>query len=131
MPGAGWPAAELLQALRGTSFPDAMRPAAFLGLERCGTPEARVALSQALADRSMAGMDRARAATALSDVPQPTRASALVLADMAAGSEPSVVSGTAVRALGHLAARQAVLEPGMADEVRKTLKEDQWFAECE
>jgi HEAT repeat protein len=117
-------AAELLQALRGTSFPDAMRPAAFLGLERCGTPEARVALSQALADRSMAGMDRARAATALSDVPQPTRASALVLADMAAGSEPSVVSGTAVRALGHLAARQAVLEPGMADEVRKTLKQD-------
>src|ERR1019366_6087696 len=95
-------AAELLQALRGTSFPYSMRPAAFLGPEGCGTPEARVALSQALADRSMAGMDRARAATALSDVPQPTRASALVLPDMQGRSAPAGGCGTAVRAAGHL-----------------------------
>ena len=117
-------AAELFRALRGKGVPDAMRPAAFLALERCGTPEARVVLSQALADRSMMEMDRARAATALSDVPQPTRANERILADMAAGSEPSVVSGTAVRALGHLAARHGVLEPGVADDVRKTLKQD-------
>jgi len=117
-------ATELLQALRGKGVSDAMRPAAFLALERCGTPEARVVLSQALADRSMMEMDRARAASALSDVPQPTRASERILADMAAGSEPSVVSGTAVRALGHLAARQGVLEPGVADDARKTLKQD-------
>ena len=117
-------AAQLLAQLRAGTIPEAMRPAAFLGLELCGTPQARAVLMEALADKKLPPMDRARAATALSDVPQPTRASSLALVEASRDTEPQLVSGTAIRALGHLEGRTAVLEPELQAELRDVLHKE-------
>ncbi len=114
-------AAQLLAQVRAGAMAEALRPAAFLGLEMCGTPQARAVLMEALADKKLAPMDRARAASALSDVPQPTRASSLALVEASRDTEPQLVSGTAVRALGHLEGRAATLEPGLQAELRDVL----------
>jgi HEAT repeat protein len=114
----------LLAALRKGEIPEALRPAAFLALERCGTPQARAVLMTALADASMAEMDRARAASALSDVPQPTQESARALVAAASDSQPGLVAGTGVRAVGHLAERARTLDPEMQQELQQTLRKE-------
>jgi HEAT repeat protein len=116
----------LLTTLRDGGIADAMRPAAFFALEHCGTPQARAVLMTALADDSMAEIDRARAASALSDVPKPTEdsARALIEAASATDSEPQLVSGTSVRALGHLTERARTLDPQMQQELQQSLRQD-------
>lgn len=117
-------AADLLAALRGDGIPEVLRAAAFFALERCGTPQARAALMTALADESMAEMDRGRAAWALADVPQPTQDSARALVDAASDSQPKLISGMSVRALGHLTERARSLDPEMHLELQQTLSRE-------
>ena len=117
-------AADLLAALRDGGIPEVLRPAAFFALERCGTPQARAALMTALADDSMQELDRGRAASALSDVPQPTKESARALVEAASDSQPKLVSGTSVRALGHLTERARSLDPEMQQELQQTLSQE-------
>ena len=69
----------------------------------------------------MTEMDRARAAFALSDVPRPTQEAADALVEAASDSQPQVVSGTSVRALGHLTERARTLDPQMQQELQRTL----------
>ncbi len=117
-------AAHLVAMIRDGGIPERLRPAAFMALQLCGTPQARAALMTALADESMTEMDRARAAFALSDVPQPTRESARALVDAASDSQPQLVSGTSVRALGHLTERARTLDPEMQRELQETLSRE-------
>lgn len=114
-------AAALIATIRDGGIPELLRPAAFLALERCGTPQARAALMTALADESMTEMDRARAASALSDIPQPTQESARALVEAASDSQPKLVAGTSVRALGHLTERARTLDPEMRRELQAAL----------
>ena len=115
-------ARHLLDQARSGALAEAMRPAAFLALERAGTPQARAVLSQALADASLGEMDRARAASALSDIAEPTRESALALAQAARDSGSSMVSGSSIRALGHLEERSATVGPELQGEIRNVLR---------
>lgn len=117
-------AAHLVDLIREGGVPERLRPATFMALQLCGTPQARAALMTALADESMTEMDRARAAFALSDVPHPTREAAAALAEAASASQPQVVSGTSVRALGHLTERARTLNPEMQQELRRTLSRE-------
>ena len=117
-------AAHLVALIREGGIPERLRPATFMALQLCGTPEARAALMTALADESMTEMDRARAAFALSDVPHPNQESADALAEAASASQPQVVSGTSVRALGHLTERARTLDPQMQQELQRTLSRE-------
>lgn len=123
-------AAELLAAIRAGKVPEEMRPAAFLALERCGTPQARTVLIEALRDHGMAPLDRARAASALSDIPQPTRETMATLVASAheiptvGDQEGQVVVGTSMRALGHLAERAEKLDPSLYEDLRAELRGD-------
>ena len=123
-------AAELLAAIRAGKVPEEMRPAAFLALERCGTPQARTVLIDALRDHGMAPLDRARAASALSDIPQPTRETMATLVASAheiptvGDQEGQVVVGTSMRALGHLAERAEKLDPSLYENLRAELRGD-------
>jgi hypothetical protein len=123
-------ALELMAAIRAAKVPEELRPAAFLALERCGTREASTVLREALGDRRMTSMDRARAATALSDVPNPTMEAMNALATNArsapaAGDQDAqVVAGTSLRALGHLAERTEKLDPALHTEALAELRRD-------
>ena len=117
-------AGRLLDQLRAGAIAEAMRPAVFLALEQCGTPEARAALTRALADKSMAEMDRARAASALSDVPEPTHESAQALVSASRNAESNLVAGTSIRALGHLGERAKTLDPALQGELRGVLQDE-------
>ncbi|HEX7670079.1 MAG TPA: HEAT repeat domain-containing protein, partial [Polyangiaceae bacterium] len=117
-------AEKLLAILKGGQVPEALRPALFLALQRCDTPEARGVLQKALTDKALPEMDRARAASALSDIPHPTPESAHALVQASGESETKLVAGTSVRALGHLAERGAALGPELQGELRDTLRED-------
>lgn len=115
--------AELLTArIRSGSIDEKLRPALFLALERCGTPEAQRALAGALADSRMTEMDRARAASALSDVPTPTPEVGKALTAAAKREDSRVVAGSSLRALGHYEERLAT-DPAQRAEVRTTLRE--------
>jgi hypothetical protein len=115
-------AAALLARVRRDGLPEALRPAAFLALELCGTPQARAVLSSAVGDQGLAEMDRARAASALSDVPQPTPESARALVKAAGEPGSKLVSGGSVRALGHLLERTDALDPALHEELRTALR---------
>jgi HEAT repeat protein len=117
-------AAHLVALIREGGIPERLRPATFMALQLCGTPQARAALMTALADESMTEMDRARAAFALSDVPHPTQEAADALVKAASDSQPQVVSGTSVRALGHLTERARTLDPEMQQELQRTLSRE-------
>jgi hypothetical protein len=123
-------ALELMAAIRAGKVPEELRPAAFLALERCGTREASTVLKEALGDRRMASMDRARAATALSDVPKPTMEAMNALANNARSApaagdpEAQLVAGTSLRALGHLAERAEKVDPALHGEAIAELQRD-------
>lgn len=117
-------AGSLLDQVRAGQMAEALRPAAFLALEQSGTPQARAVLAEALADRSLAELDRARAATALSDVPEITRESAHALMSAARNADSTLVAGTSVRALGHLGERAKTLNPDLQSELRSVLQDE-------
>lgn len=117
-------ARSLLDQVRAGQMAEALRPAAFLALEQSGTPQARAVLAEALADKSLAELDRARAATALSDVPEITRESAHALVAAARSADSTLVAGTSVRALGHLGERAKTLNPELQSELRSVLQDE-------
>ncbi len=115
-------AAALLAQVRAGAIAELLRPALFLALEQCGTPEARAALSSALGDHALTEMDRARASSALSDVPTPTRESAQALVAAARSDASKLVASTSVRALGHLVGRADTLTPALRGELAEALR---------
>lgn len=117
-------AAVIADAVKRGKLAAALHPAVFLGLELCGTDEARGVLAKLLADDGLSEMNRARAASALSDVPKPTRESADALVAASRPDGAQLVSGTSVRALGHLASRTDALDPETANDLHDALKRD-------
>lgn len=119
-------ATEIADGVKRGKIPSSLHPAVFLGLELCGTDEARAVLGKLVADPSHSDINRARAASALSDVPKPTREStkALMEASRASSKDQDVIAGTSVRALGHLAGRQDVLAADVSRDVHDTLQRD-------
>lgn len=98
-------AQQLVTALRGRTIGEAARPALFLALELSGTETARSALSSVLSDRHFAAVDRARAASALSDIGTPTRASAELLLKQAQHDRSEMVVNVSMLGLGSMAKR--------------------------
>jgi hypothetical protein len=93
----------LIDALRAGAIADAARPALFLGLELSGTEAARDALAVALEDPQLRAVDRARAASALSDIGEPTRGTAELL--LAQAQADDMVASVSVLGLGSMARR--------------------------
>jgi len=128
-------AAQLLAALRNGGIPEAQQPALFLALELCGTGQAHAVLVEALGDAGMSFMNRARAASALSDVPTPNAETVTKLVEQArvvpkAGDQQGqILSGGSVRALGHLGERAEKLDPAMQTQIRDELQEQLHAAE--
>jgi HEAT repeat protein len=120
-------AATVMSAVREKKLTDGQRASAFLALQRCGTEQARAVLISGLRDRRLSGLDRARAASALSDVPKPTdEAFRALLAESrhvpsGKDGEAQMVAATSVRALGHLGERTEKSDPALHDNVRGEL----------
>ncbi len=93
----------LLAALRAERIPEKARPALFLALEISGHDESRAVLSSVLDDRAFSPLDRARAASALSDIGEPTQASAEQL--RARSSDDGMVGNVSLLGLGNLGSR--------------------------
>jgi hypothetical protein len=98
-------ARRLVAALRVGSIDEAARPALFLGLELSGTDASRSALSGVLADKRFRTVDRARAASALSDIGAPTRATADLLLKQAQDDRDDMVANVSLLGLGSMARR--------------------------
>ncbi|MEZ4454832.1 MAG: HEAT repeat domain-containing protein [Nannocystaceae bacterium] len=98
-------AAALVAALRGGEIDDVARPALFLALELSGTDAAREVLSDVLVDARLRPVDRARAASALSDLGEPTRGTAELLLTQAKGDGDAMVANVSLLGLGNLAKR--------------------------
>lgn len=98
-------ARRLVADLRAGAIADAARPALFLGLELSGTDAARDALSEVLVDPRFQGLDRARAASALSDIGGPTRGTAELLLAQAKQDGDAMVASVSLLGLGKLARR--------------------------
>lgn len=95
----------LVADLRADAIADAARPALFLGLELSGTDAARDALSGVLTDPRFRGLDRARAASALSDIGGPTRGTAELLLAQAKQDGDAMVASVSLLGLGKMARR--------------------------
>lgn len=96
-------AQRVLVALRAERVPEKARPALFLALELSGHDQSRRVLSSVLEDTAFSPMDRARAASALSDIGEPKLSSAEQLA--AKGSEEGMVGNVSLLGLGNLGSR--------------------------
>ncbi|MEZ4265094.1 MAG: HEAT repeat domain-containing protein [Myxococcota bacterium] len=122
-------AADLLLAeLRKKEMTEAERAHAFLGLEMAGTKEARTVLETALGDTEMSWGDRARAAAALSDIPDPDAAVVQTLTDASRWENTPIddhelreLQNTALLSLGHLAESAGKDHPELAEMVRLEL----------
>lgn len=95
----------LVAALRAGAIADAARPALFLALELSGTDASRDALSGVLVDEHFRAVDRARAASALSDIGAPTRATAELLLSHAQNDREDMVKNVSLLGLGSMARR--------------------------
>lgn len=93
----------LLAELRAQRIPEAARPALFLAFELSGTEASRDVLSTVLDDESFAELDRARAASALSDLGEPTLATAEQL--RAHGAREGMVGNVGLLGLGNVGRR--------------------------
>jgi hypothetical protein len=120
---AGWlkthpeAAPRLVAALRAGTIADAARPALFLGLELSGSDAARDALSDVLEDPHFRAVDRARAASALSDIGGPTRSTAELLLAQAQHDRSDMVANVSLLGLGSMARRSG------DDEVRAYVRD--------
>jgi hypothetical protein len=95
----------LIAAVRADAVDEAARPALFLALELSGTESARDALSDALADPRLRALDRARAASALSDIGEPTRNTAELLLAHAQNEGDDMVANVSLLGLGNMSRR--------------------------
>lgn len=108
---AGWlkahpeAARRLVDAVRAGTIDETARPALFLALELSGTDAARDALSGALVDPHLRALDRARAASALSDIGAPTRGTAELLLAQARDGDDATVASVSLLGLGGMARR--------------------------
>lgn len=93
----------LLTTLRGDRVPDKARSALFLALELSGLDESRSVLSSVLEDTSFSRIDRARAASALSDIGEPRLVTAEQL--RARSTEEGIVGNVSLLGLGKLGSR--------------------------
>lgn len=98
-------ARRLVADLRAGRIDDAARPALFLGLELSGTDAARGALSGVLEDPRFRAVDRARAASALSDIGEPTRKTADLLLSEARNERDGMVANVSLLGVGSMARR--------------------------
>jgi len=115
-------ARRLVAALKKGAIPERARPALFLALELSGTDAARDALSSVLTDRHVRPVDRARAASALSDIGSPTRATAGLLLEQAKGDRDEMVANVSMLGLGNMAKRSG--EPDFKEFVHSALKKE-------
>lgn len=108
---AGWlrlhpeAATRLAAALRAGELDEAVRPALFLALELSGTEAARDVLADVLVDPRLRPVDRARAASALSDIGEPTRSTAELLLAQARSDDAPMVESVSLLGLGHMTRR--------------------------
>lgn len=99
----------------------------FFALEKAGTAEAQKALQQALVSDKLSLENRSRAASALSDVPKPTRETVQALIEMSTtkvgeGNDAGIVANGATLALGHLDKRlRDANDFGLATQIRDEL----------
>jgi hypothetical protein len=98
-------AQRLAEALRADAIDGLARPALFLGLELSGTDEARDTLAELLVDPQLRSVDRARAASALADLGQPTRTTAELLLAQAHDGGDARVASVSVLGVGSMAKR--------------------------
>ncbi|NVB37405.1 HEAT repeat domain-containing protein [Pseudenhygromyxa sp. WMMC2535] len=95
----------LADALRDGSIDAAARPALFLALELSGTDAARGTLSELLVDPRLDSFDRARAASALADIGEPSLDTASLLFAQTQGQADPIVANVSVLGLGSMAKR--------------------------
>lgn len=95
----------LVAALRAGAIDEPARPALFLGLELSGTETARDALSSVLVDPRLRAVDRARAASALSDLGRATRGTAELLLSQVHNDRDDRVANVSLLGLGSMARR--------------------------
>lgn len=98
-------ASTLIAALRAGDLDEAVHPALFLALELSGTEAARDALTDALVDPRLRAVDRARAASALADIGEPTRSTAELLLAQARSEGDPMVANVSLLGLGSMARR--------------------------
>jgi hypothetical protein len=101
----------LLEDLRSGAIDKAAHSALFLALELAGTNPSRQVLADAVVDRHLAEVDRARAAAALADHGEPTAATAELLTQRARSSGSPMVASASLLGLGRMAARTSSGDP--------------------
>ena len=119
-------AARVVAALRAGEVPMELHSAVFFGLEKAGTPEAHDALADALVRPGLDVVDRARAASALSDVPRPTDATLAALDTVSRapmGAEHTALETAATYAMGTLEHNTLATQPLLADAAHSLLRE--------
>ncbi len=126
---AGWlrahpeETAKLLADLRRGEIDASAHSALFLAFELAGTGESRQVLAEALVDRQVAPLDRARAASALADHGDPSRQAAELLLAEARNSDSDMVANVSVLGVGSMAGRTAEGDPLRA-ELRTAMREE-------
>lgn len=106
-------AVRLVAALKAGRIDEKARPALFLALELAGTKPARAALSSVLSDTKFRTVDRARAASALSDIGEPSQDTAELLLAHAQNDRDDMVANVSLLGLGSMARRS-----GQDDEIK-------------
>ncbi len=120
-------AAQVAAALRAGAIEEAARPALFLGLELSGTEAARGELSALLVDARVSAVDRARAASALSDIGAPTRGTAELLRAQVRERGDAMVASVSALGLGSMSRRsddgelRAYVRDALHEELREGL----------
>lgn len=115
-------AQQLAAALRAGEIDDVARPALFLGLELSGSEEAREVLSDLLVDARLRPVDRARAASALADLGEPTRGTAELLLTRAQEDGDAMVANVSLLGLGTMSRRSG--DDEVQSYVREALREE-------
>lgn len=115
-------ARDLVDAVRTGAIDERARPALFLALELSGTDTARDALSDALGDPQLRGLDRARAASALSDLGAPTQATADRLLAEARDGDDVMVASVSLLGVGGMAKRSD--DPSLRGHIRGELERE-------
>lgn len=118
---------ELMAMLQRQEIPPDLESTVFLALELSGTPESQSALIEGLSDEH-AVRNRARAAAALPDVPNPSPATLAALTETAREAqaqtkdETRLVRNSAVYALGALEGRTRSKNTLLADQTLATIR---------
>ncbi|ATB44881.1 hypothetical protein [Corallococcus macrosporus] len=126
---AGWlrahpeQSALLLADLRRGAIDEAARSAFFLAFELAGTEQSRQVLADALVSRDLSALDRSRAASALADHGEPSRAAAELLLTQVRESDSPMVANVSLLGLGSMAGRTQPGDP-LRDELHAALRDE-------